>query len=149
MQVRRPDGGIVPSTASRRFTSDAQVSSSKPLAHPGSLDGVAVLFPRSVVQGCQASSRLLMCVDRLGIRIGHSGHCRSKKAYCPDCAQRAYYRRRHQSTLWDSYSPTLTCRSSSPILSSASRPNQRGRAARAEARRMSASLGSRERFGMF
>lgn len=35
MQVRRPDGGIVPSTASRRFTSDARVSSSKPLAHPG------------------------------------------------------------------------------------------------------------------
>lgn len=79
MQVRRPDGGIVPSTASRRFTSDAQVSSSKPLAHPGSLDGVAVLFPGSVVQGCQASSRLLMYVHRLGTRIATQATAGAKK----------------------------------------------------------------------
>lgn len=43
------------------------------------LDGVAMPLLRSLAQGCQASSRLLMFVHRLGTRIAHSGHCRSKK----------------------------------------------------------------------
>lgn len=53
------------------------------------------------------------------------------------CAQRTCCSRRHQSTLWDSYSPTLECRNTSPIRSSTSRPSQRRRAARAEERRVS------------
>lgn len=56
MHLRRPDGGIVPSTAFRRFTSDAQVGVQLQTACEPWM-GSRFLFPANpLAQGCQASS---------------------------------------------------------------------------------------------
>lgn len=140
MQVRRPDGGIVPSTASRRFTSDAR---SQTACAPWMESRFLFHEARPGLPGEFVTAHV--CAQTRHPH-GHSGHCRSEK---------------HPARLMLSslpvnlagfLQPPLECRSSSPIQFSASRPNQRRRAARAEGRRifhLPSSLGSRRKFGMF
>lgn len=73
MQVRRPDGGIVPSTASRRFTSDAR---SQTACAPWMESRFLFHEARPGLPGEFVTAHV--CAQTRHPH-GHSGHCRSEK----------------------------------------------------------------------
>lgn len=73
MQVRRPDGGIVPSTASRRFTSDAR---SQTACAPWMESRFLFHEARPGLPGEFVTAHV--CAQTLHPH-SHSGHCRSEK----------------------------------------------------------------------